>query len=86
MYVCIFYLGEGHYHISFLSPSPYKGGAPPPPVIPSSNKLDVFNHPDSDDPVAQTLYRMIEPDDKVRILYQYITRDTTYVSACFPLY
>ncbi len=34
---------------------------------PSSAKLDVFNHPDSDDPVAQTLYKMIEPDDKVRI-------------------
>ena len=34
----------------------------------SSNKLEVFNHPDSDDPVAQTLYKMIEPDDKVILL------------------
>ena len=34
----------------------------------NSSKFDVFNHPDSDDPVAQTLYKMIEPDDKVGIL------------------
>ena len=29
-------------------------------------KVDIFNHPDSDDPVAQTLFKMIEPEDKVR--------------------
>ena len=34
---------------------------------PSSSTI--FNHPDSDDPIAQTLYKMIEPDDKVRILF-----------------
>ena len=36
---------------------------------PSSNTI--FNHPDSDDPIAQTLYKMIEPDDKVSILLGY---------------
>ena len=40
-------------------------GHHPVPSYPSCAKMDVFNHPDSDDPVAQTLYRMIEPDDKV---------------------
>ena len=32
-------------------------------------KLDIFNHPDSDDPIAQTLFKMIEPDDRVRLIY-----------------
>ena len=38
----------------------------------SSGKLDMFNHPDSDDPIAQTLYKMIEPDDKVSAVHMYI--------------
>ena len=38
---------------------------PSPGHISSSNQLDAFNQFDSDNPVAQTLYRLIEPDDKV---------------------
>ena len=45
-----------------LSPLPIDS-----PHSPSSlgSKFDPFNHPDVDDPVAQALSKMIQPDDKV---------------------
>ena len=27
--------------------------------------MNEFTHPDTDDPIAQTIYRMFEPEDKV---------------------
>ncbi len=57
-----------------LTPSLPPSSLPPPslppppsplPSLPDYTKVDLFNSPDSDDPVAQTMYKMIEPDDKV---------------------
>ena len=40
----------------------------PSPAHASSGQMNTFSHPDSDDPIAQTIYRMIEPEDKVHIM------------------
>ena len=39
----------------------------PPSPFHSSQRHNHFSLSDSDDPVAQTLYKMFEPDDKVRV-------------------
>ena len=68
------------YIICFIEPPAGASQSPAPSPahmsLASSNKMNVFTHPDSDDPIAQTIYRMIEPEDKVLQISKYIEANT----------